>query len=128
MSRMSIRKRTRHSLIDDSKINIDDQEPAPIIGDSIQPNDAWVQVYQKMIDSGWDWLAGSGLSDFHNWKPGISEVKGKILNVDYFSIEEHLQQYATEKYGWKNTLNATYGEAILSTEFHNTSTKISLQS
>ena len=124
---MSIRKSTRHSLIDDSKINLDDQDPPPIIGDSIQPNDAWVQVYQKMIDSGWNWLAGSGLSDYHYLKPGITEVKGKILNVDYFSNEEHLQQYATEKYGWENTLNATYGEDILSTEFQNASTKISLQ-
>ena len=78
MSRMSIRKSTRHSLIDDSKINLDDQDPPPIIGDSIQPNDAWVQVYQKMIDSGWNWFVGSGLSDFHYLKPGISEVKGNI--------------------------------------------------
>ena len=78
MSRMSIRKSTRHSLIDDSKINLDDQDPPPIIGDSIQLDDASVQVYQKMIDSGWNWLAGSGRSDFHNLKPEISDVKGKI--------------------------------------------------
>ena len=90
MSRMSIRKSTRHFLIDDSKINLDDQDPPPIIGDSIQPNDAWVQAYQKMIDSGWDWLAGSGLSDYHYLKPGISDVKGKVLNVDYFLNEEHI--------------------------------------
>ena len=80
-----------------------------------------------MIDSGWNWLAVSGLSDFHYLKLGISDVKGKVLNVDYFLNEEHLQQYATEKYGWENILNATYGEDIISTEFHNTSMKISLQ-
>ena len=124
---MSVGKSTRHSLIDDSKINSDDQDPPPIIGDSIQPNDAWVEVYQKMLNSGWIWSAGSGLSDYLYLKPGIKEAKGKILNVDYFSNEEHLKQYATEKYGWENTLNATYGEDILSSDFQNASTKISLQ-
>ena len=44
-----------------------------------------------------------------------------------FLNEEHLQQYATETYGWEDTLNAAYGEDIISAEFHNTSTKISLQ-
>ena len=85
----------------DDGIEIDELDPPPLIN-PIKKTDHWSAVYQTMKDSGWTWKSGNGLHDYIFMKPGINSIKGNILNVDYFTCEAHLKQYAVAKNDWED--------------------------
>ena len=99
MTRLNTRKNRRSSESVDPKIVFDDEDPPVIVGEPNLPHDEWVLVNQKLKDSGWSWCNGYGLISFLYKKPGIKDVKGKRLNVDYFTEEDHVKEYAKAKYG-----------------------------
>ena len=41
------------------------------------------------------------------WYP---RIKGKRLNVNYFTEEYHVKEYAKAKYGWLDITDTTYGD------------------
>ena len=90
MTRSNIRNNRRCPESADSKIVFDDEDPHIIVGEPIMPHDDWVVVNQKLKDSGWSWCNGNSLISFLYKKPGIKDVKGKRLNVDYFTEEDHV--------------------------------------
>ena len=110
MTRSNTRKSRRSPESIDSKIVFDDEEPPIILGEPIFPDDDWVVVNQKLKDSGWSWCNGYGLISFLYKKPGIREIKRKRLNVDYFTEEDHVKDYAKAKYGRLDIPDTTYGD------------------
>ena len=110
MTRLNTRKSRRSPESVDSKIVFDDEDPPVIIGEQILPHDDWVVVNQKLKDSGWSWSNGYCLILFLYKKPGIHEIKGKRLNIDYFTEEDHVKEYAKVKYGWLDITDTTYDD------------------
>jgi len=43
-------------------------------------------------------------------KPGICEIKEKHSNVDYFTEEDHVKEYAIAKYGWLDKADTMYDD------------------
>ena len=78
----------------DSKIVFDDEESPIILGEPMFPHDDWVVVNQKLKYSGWSWSNRYDLISFSYMKLGIREIKEKRLNVDYFTEEDHVKEYA----------------------------------
>ena len=56
------------------------------------------------------WCNGNGLISFLYKKPGIREIEGKRLNVDYFPEGDQVREYAKAKYGWLDIPDTTYGD------------------
>ena len=94
----------------DSKIAFDDEEPPMILGEPILPDDDCVVVNQKLKDSGWNQSNAYGLISFLYKKPGIREIKGKRLNVYYFTEEDHVKEYAKAKHSWLDIADTTFGD------------------
>ena len=110
MTRLNTRKSRRSPESVDSKIFFDDEDPPVIVRGPILPDDDWVVVNQKLKDSGWSWSNRYGLISFLYKKSSIRDVKGKRLNVHYFTEEDHVKEYAKVKHGWLDITDTTYGD------------------
>ena len=69
----------------------------------IDPYDDWKTVFKKMKKGGWTHKNGDLFHSYFYVKPGCS-VKNGTMNVDYFTCEEQLQDYARKYYGWQEGL------------------------
>ena len=110
MARLTNRKSRRSPESVYSKIVFDDEEPPIILGGPILLDDDWAVVNQKLKDSDWNQSYGYGLISLLYKKPGICEIKEKHSNVDYFTEEDHVKEYAIAKYGWLDKADTMYDD------------------
>ena len=74
--------------------------PPQAEGQEIKANESWGDAWKKMLKSGWNWKAGSGLMmDYFYIKPGC-KIKGSVEGQDYFTSLEDVQKFASRNYGW----------------------------
>ena len=75
-------------------------EVVPDITEGLEKDEAWSDVWKKMLRSGWNWRAGSGLMmGYYYIKPGC-KIKGGEVGRDYFIELEDVQKFARRNYGW----------------------------
>ena len=110
MARLNTREIKRSRTSADSKLVFDDEEPLIILGEPIMSADDLAVVNQKMKRSYCSWSNGYGLISFLYKKPSIHKIKGKRINVDYFTEEDHVKQYDKSKYGCLGIADTTYGD------------------
>ena len=99
MPSRSQKRSTRSSQVSD-KFIVDDEDPPSLGEDTIQPNEDWSYVQDKLYSSGWKWKKGPGLISYIYMKPHIDNYKDARRDIDYFVNLEHLKEYVSKKYGW----------------------------
>ena len=99
MPSRSQKRSTRSSQVLD-KFIVDDEDPPSLGEDTIQPNEDWSSVQDKLYSSGWKWKNGPGLISYIYMKPHIDNYKDARRDIDYFVNLEHLKEYVSKKYGW----------------------------
>ena len=87
----------------DQDFVVDNEDAPSLNGVTIEPDDSWPTVWDKLRSVGWQWKKGNDLYDFLYLKPNIGNIKNKREGVDYFIKEEHVRKYAMIKYGWSDS-------------------------
>ena len=78
-------------------------ETVPTLKDgvTVEPHEPWRDMWGKLLLSGWNWKAGSGLMiDYFYIKPGC-KVKGGTEGQDYFCLKEDVMKFSIRNYGWR---------------------------
>jgi len=104
---MSRRQSSRllQSTNGDQDFVVDNDDAPSLNGETIEPDDSWFTVWDKLRSAGWKWKGGSKSHDYLYLKPNISNIKDKRQGIDYFIEEDHVKKYASIKYGWSNSLD-----------------------
>ena len=104
---MSRRQSSRllQSTNGDQDFVVDNDDAPSLNGETIEPDNSWLTVWDKLRSAGWKWKGGNKLHDYLYLKPNISNIKDKRQGIDYFIEEDHVKKYASIKYGWSNSLD-----------------------
>jgi len=70
-----------------------------IKGTPVSKDDAWVNVKEKMLFSGWRWQKGSGLITEYYVLPG-GDVENGVEGEDYLTSEFEMKKFAYERFHW----------------------------
>ena len=86
-------------IIKDHSKRASEGEVVPPLQWTIEPNEPWKCIWDKMRNSGWTLRVGSGLMmDYYYIKPNC-KVSGGV-GADYFERVEDVQKFAKRNYGW----------------------------